>query len=264
MPIGAELKLRRAREHIAAAAEIVQEWLGGDAFLIESKLNLATGRTERRVRLSEAPPDQLALVVGDAVHNLRAALDHAVFDAASECVGGTLTEKEERALAFPVLKSRPDEGFHRKTAPHLPHVPREVRKVIEEEQPYQWTTPEDPDGYCFRPVWQIHELDRIDKHRRLTVTAASLEYHAIGVPDGVEPDVKFCVERGPVKDGQLLATYLGAEVGVQYMFDRNVVVMDGGIGVRDADVGDQLDTLLRHVEYTVWRVRTAASESSTT
>jgi hypothetical protein len=91
MPDGAELKLGRAREHIATAAEIVEEWLRGDAFTINKTVDLATGRTEARVRLAGSPPARLSLVVGDAVHNLRAALDHAVYDAAYQRAGGTLS-----------------------------------------------------------------------------------------------------------------------------------------------------------------------------
>jgi hypothetical protein len=81
----------------------------------------------------------------------------------------------------------------------------------------------------------------------------------IGVPEGVEPDVRFFHESGPVPDGQLLATYLGAEAGVEYIFDRGVALTDGGLGVREFPVGDIRGSLLQHVEWVVSRIRAAPS-----
>jgi hypothetical protein len=51
----------------------------------------------------------------------------------------------------------------------------------------------------------------------------------------------------------------GADAGVEYLFDRSVVVIDGGIGVRDAEVGSLLDSLLQHVAWTIWRMRAVAT-----
>jgi hypothetical protein len=254
MAVGGLRKLVRAREHIVAASGIVQAWLDGDAFGIETTMNHDTGRTEARVRLTETSPDGLALVVGDAVHNLRAALDHALFDTAHRHAGESLTGRDERTLSFPILGAAPPEGFEKKTAGQLPYVPADVRGVVEESQPYRQSSAAHPDGFRFHPLWQLHELDRIDKHRRLAVTAASLGHQAIGVPEGVDPDVKFHLDRGLVTHHQLLATYLGAEAGVEYMFDRSVVLIEDSIGLRQPSVDGLLDSLLRHVEWVLWRI----------
>jgi hypothetical protein len=255
---GAERKLERAQEHIVAVHAIVDQWLRSEALTIEEVPDMSTGRTERRVRLGAAPPDRLALVIGDAVHNLRAALDHAVYDAACQHAGGALTPQVEKALMFPVIGDGTKKEFDREAGKRLVGVPNEVIAVVEQAQPYRWNDAGNPGGYCFHPVWQVHELDRIDKHRRLTVTAAALESQAIGVPDNVEPDVEFHYASGPVTDEQVLASYLGADAGVEYLFDRSVVVTDGQIGVRDVAVGDLLKTLLQHIAHVVWRTRNAA------
>ena len=78
--------------------------------------------------------------------------------------------------------------------------------------------------------------------------AASLGHHAIGVPQGVEPEVEFHVASGPVQDGQLLATYLGADLGVEYLFHRGVVLVEDGIPDKPA-----VDTLLDgFLHYVAW------------
>jgi hypothetical protein len=255
---GAERKLERAQEHIVAVRGIVDQWLASDAFTIEKVDDTSTGRTEVRVRLREGPPDRLALVIGDAVHNLRAALDHAVYDAACQQAGGGLTPQVEKMLMFPVIGDGTKDEFDRQAGTRLVGVPADVVAVIEQEQPYRWRDSTNPDGHCYHPVWQVHELDRIDKHRRLTVTVAALANQAIGVPDNVEPDVEFHYASGPVSDGQVLVSYLGGDAGVEYLFDLSVVVADGRIGVRDAAVGDLLKTLLHRIAYVVWRMRNAA------
>jgi hypothetical protein len=129
---GGQLKLGRARKHIIEAREITRTWIDSEAFTIGRTTDRRTGRAEARVQLQASPPDELALAVGDAIHNLRGALDHAVFDAALRHAGGSLTEKDERALSFPVLNPAPPEGFEKKTAAQLPHVPAAVRQVIED------------------------------------------------------------------------------------------------------------------------------------
>lgn len=257
---GGQSKLGRARQHITEAREIARAWLDSDVFIVEGTTDPATGRTEARVRLRGSPPDQLALVVGDTVHNLRAALDQAIFDAAYRHAGGSLTEAEERVLAFPILATAPQEGFEKRTAGQLPHVPVEVRRVVEEVQPYHWNDATYPDGSLFHTLWRVHDLDRIDKHRRLTVMAASLGHHGVGVPTGVEPDTKFFIASGPVRDGQVLVTYLGAESGVEYLFDLDVVLVEGRIPGQPA-VDAMLDAFLHYVEWVVWRVNNRSAVS---
>jgi hypothetical protein len=229
MADGGQLKLGRAREHIGEVREIARRWLDGDAFTIDMTTDNSSGRTEARARVQGSPPDQLALAVGDAIHNVRAALDHAVFDAAYRHAPGSLTKKEQRDLEFPIFETEPPKGFAKKTAATLLRVPGDVRDVIEEVQPYHWNDEANPAGSRFHTLWRVHDLDRIDKHRRLTVMAASLGHHLIGVPDGVEPDEKFYFESGPVHDGQLLASYLGAEEGVQYLAELGIVLAEGDI-----------------------------------
>jgi hypothetical protein len=212
MPVsaGQSLKLERAKEHVDATRAVVAAWLESGTYGIEKTVDASAGRTEVRVRIREAPPARLALIVGDAVHNMRAALDHAVFDAAYQQSGGRLSPRDEENLMFPLIWAGTKEDFAKAARWRLPHIPRLVQDVIEEEQPFTWNTTEHPGGYRYHWLWRVHELDRIDKHRRLAITTAAVRHPFVTNPAGVEPKPKFFHAGGPVSDGRLLLSYLGA------------------------------------------------------
>jgi hypothetical protein len=233
---GPVMKIQRALEHIAAVESAVGAWLATDAYSIVREQD-ATGLTALRVRLTQDPPARIALLVGDVVHNLRSALDHAVYDVALGHAGGELSPEAERELMYPIIDPSRDPAkgpehwavtFDKQARQRLCGVPDSVRGFIKDEQPYRWITEEDTDGYRYHWLWRVNELDRIDKHRRLAVTAAALENPAVGIPEGVDPRTEFFHAHGPVRNRQMFLRYEGAEAGVQPMWNRGVVVVDAG------------------------------------
>ncbi|MDJ0358578.1 hypothetical protein [Paenarthrobacter sp. PH39-S1] len=104
IPESVARKLDRAREHVcnltAEVSEYVDECLaarrevendGKDHLLVWDRFSLF--------------PARLALIIGDAVHNLRSALDHlvvALVKAGAASSGAGLAEEEERVLQYPV------------------------------------------------------------------------------------------------------------------------------------------------------------------
>lgn len=139
-------------------------------------------------------------------------------------------------------------------------VPDEVKRVIEQAQPCRWEDPKHPDAYRVFPLWKLNELDVIDKHRRLTVTAASLTYQAISVPAKFEPDTRFSFATGPVYDGQVLVSYLGSAEGVRHMADRTVAIMEPTVPA-PTPVKELLASLQREVTNIVWRMDLAQRQS---
>lgn len=261
MATDAQLKLDRAREHIAAATDLVRAWLEGSDFWIDRVRN-PHGRTEARVRLTGSPSPRMSVIVGDAVHCLRSALDNAVYASARHAAGGTLDEKTERALEFPVIGKGTKDDFDRSATRKLAGVPDAVRATVEEDQPYRWNTEDEPNGYRYHPLWQVHDLDRIDKHRRLALTAAAIRHAGVGIPEGIEPEVEFFHLEGRVVHDQLIATYRGAELGVHFMYDRGVTLVDQPADISGSTVGETLDSLFGHVQWTVRRMEFAQPRRS--
>jgi hypothetical protein len=118
-----------------------------------------TGVQRVTVKSVQPLPDNIALLVGDAAHNMRSALDHFVWTAASS---------PDRQTMFPI--------WGPEDAPTAEKWEREVRRKLHGASPAlqaavlklePWPTGHNPQ------LWRIHELDRIDKHRLLISVAAA-------------------------------------------------------------------------------------------
>jgi len=129
-----------------------------------------TGGVELRLGvLSEPPRREWSLVIGDCVQNFRSALDHMVWQLAP----GTARAANPTALEFPIFS---DPGRYASAAPNrIGTISAAAQKIIELAQPFN--RPESATD----PLWQLHTLSNIDKHRRLHVGDASLEAVTIDV-----------------------------------------------------------------------------------
>jgi hypothetical protein len=246
----ARLKLDRADEHIDAVEELVECWLGTDAYSISREVDAKSGNTTRRAKIKAPPPDRISIITGDAVQNLRSALDHAVYALAASQSGG-VSRAAEHALMFPVVgnensKGQPADGskiFPDLADRQLIGVPSRARSFIEQEQPYHWG-----DGYVYHWLWNVHSLNRIDKHRRLAVATAFLDFQFVSTPSNVTPRVTFFRAEGPVENDDVLVTH-SSEVGVNAHFTRGVALNEGTSSERG--VQEHLRNLKQRVEWIV-------------
>jgi hypothetical protein len=103
------LKINRGREHVEAVEEAVDDRLGTDAYTISREIDPKTSYTVRRAQIKEAPPTRISILIGDAVRNLRSALDHAVY-ALAESQLGTLSSEVEEGLMFPIVGNQNRKG----------------------------------------------------------------------------------------------------------------------------------------------------------
>jgi hypothetical protein len=112
----------------------------------------------------------MALLIGDAVHNLRSALDHLAFELSrygAEKSRQVITPLQERAIQFPIASSQAQ--FSRIIGRgNLLHVESGALKYIEERQPFN-KMPQFPDR-DFLSI--ISSLDNFDKHRTINVALA--------------------------------------------------------------------------------------------
>ena len=168
--------------------------------------------------LKPPPAAELSLIIGDCLHNLRAALDNLAFELALAHKRGRLSKGVEGDSAFPIFKSDiakdPEslKKFNRMTRGIAPKAKAEIERL----QPYNR-------GQRFVTndvLWQLNELAVEDKHRLPHVVShVSLNALSFFVPGGpgaleIEP-ITFAIEdRAPV--ARYPATdETGAEVDVQ-------------------------------------------------
>ena len=144
-------KIERAKHHVCelesriAAFEIAKDTIRCDQ-------NTETG--ERVFILQRQLPTEFSLIIGDAVHNLRSALDHLACGVAAAS-GGSI-----KKAAFPVYEELT--RFEKRPTTQIPGVSPEIVSLFESVQPYHA-------GYALLGV--ISEMDNADKHRVLVVGA---------------------------------------------------------------------------------------------
>lgn len=121
------------------------------------------------VHTSALQPNQqrwLGILIGDVIHQLRAALDHIVYALATRG-GKTLTEDDVKKLEFIIRKNSRDFGADRRVSKGWFEqiIGRDELAAVEAAQPYQ----RDPVVPESDPLWILRELDNIDKHRTFVV-----------------------------------------------------------------------------------------------
>jgi hypothetical protein len=237
-------KLNRASEHIEDLGIVQDTWLGTSAYTFVTERNPQTRQTIVRAKIAEPPPAKFALIAGDAVHALRASLDHLALElAVVNHRPNPVPSVAEKASEFPIFPSKVGDDlgsdiFHRvkkKTGEPAPGsglyklqgAHPDAIKAIEGIQPYHRGTADTED-----PLWLIHELDRIDKHRRLHFTAYTLGSVGIGAgPSGSAymGDVHFekMGHSGPVEDGTPVAIFTASDDSYfQLNFSRQITLME--------------------------------------
>jgi hypothetical protein len=171
------LKLERARVHLDALYDKVGAWIDREPYRVVDEPDpepplepIPDGFLVRRFRIDRAAemPAEFSLLIGDCLFNLRASLDHlalALARAHSARTGTVMTNDQVGSSEFPIFYDRPmkPNEEQRKIGCVDPAACAAIRLM----QPYQRG-----DGYTSDPLWQIHEMNRIDKHRALTVCAA--------------------------------------------------------------------------------------------
>jgi hypothetical protein len=157
----AEVRVERAKEHIDDLVRLVNEFAGEQAEKLDVGQSPETGGLEVRPPEDRPPISPKAKVlVGEAVYNLRAALDYLVYILAC-----TNRQRHVPGTQFPI-EDKPEmfEGRitgrvgNRQVARYLKDVPSDAVDLIRELQPFrgvEWTK-------------MLRELSNPDKHRQLT------------------------------------------------------------------------------------------------
>lgn len=131
----------------------------------------------------EPPPLQFAVLFGDALHNMRSALDH-VARLMVIANGGTPHDRPPRATMFPICLREP-----KRPITVNPGIGEEAQVILNSLQPYRQDQPQE------HPLWRLNELNNIDKHRLLNVTSLSGSGGVAFVPAPLDPTVPTTQEQ---------------------------------------------------------------------
>ena len=165
------LKIERADQHIAELEAILNEFLNENPYSIFIQADRQLGTLHAGVELGAPLPAHVSTITGDAIHNLRTALDHLAC-ALVEAGGGTVNNY----TGFPFHEDR--ENFQTNFDRKIKGASKCVLDLIEAEQPYK--------GGLGDELWRLNKLDIADKHRRLILAVRVIALPKITVrkPDG--------------------------------------------------------------------------------
>lgn len=147
---GVDAKFRRARQHLAELERQVQEYFAAEPFTVYTEAEPTSGPEIYRVHVATPPPVDLALVVGDVIHNARSALDHVACRLVEANGGSTAHTK------FPTGSTRSE--FSKAVKAGLKGANEDAKAAVRELEVY--------DGGDNR-LWRLHRLDIEDKHKLL-------------------------------------------------------------------------------------------------
>jgi hypothetical protein len=167
---GARRKVRRAREHLRTLETETAAYAESEPFTFDGDIEAESGHLVFTVRFRDSieVPQGLALVAGDAVHNLRSALDHLAWALASTGSG------PGRWTQFPIMELR--DSYVQNVDRLLEGVGLEHRAQIERLQPYHVRIAAEAgrpateilEEFPYNtPLFLIARLDNMDKHRLL-------------------------------------------------------------------------------------------------
>jgi hypothetical protein len=106
-------------------------------------------------------------MIGDYVHNARSALDQVIF-----AISYSRNPDEfanDRTTSFPIFNDRDAFNRPRRNRPALHEIrgiPPDAKAIVEGLQPYHRGKDAASD-----PLWLVHEMSNIDKHRNIHLTA---------------------------------------------------------------------------------------------
>jgi hypothetical protein len=216
-------KIGRAENHLHALTTEVTAFVDAKPFATVERYESKQSKYLFQLRIIKPIPQvRWALIIGDCVHNLRAALDYIAWRLAG-------SDLADRSTLFPIYET--EYGFNqmvkrRKLDDRIhPDALIEIRRC----QPYERPNPE------VRPLWLLNELDARDKHKLLTMTQGlpfGGAFHIQG-PRNVEGNISInrysCLEDGAVfAEIQFPVSTPESEVKVDasFMFD---ITFDKGI-----------------------------------
>lgn len=252
---GMRAKLERADEHFAALVAECGSYFDGAPHGYKTDADLANGTYVVRVTIKMPPPIRLAIICGDFVQNLRAALDH---------LANALVAQPTRQTQFPIYAEE-DDFNERVMGPaqrgrNGPLTGLDVNddafKRIVGYQPFNLLT--EQGNLRNHPLHQLAELSNMDKHRTILTRAAC---HRTG-PDEAAPEIAFAginiefvgpaayVYDKPLDDGEVFLSGTFKVIGP----DPHVLI--SGNLVTDLAFGSDLVTTdgLESIRRAVWGI----------
>jgi hypothetical protein len=232
------LKIERAEKHIRELNAELTAYQRTLPYEITVEHDPKTGHDSLCVVPFETVPERLMCIVGDAIHNLRTALDYAASDIEFSTAG-----QRTKFTKFPIDDTR-EKVEHAINGGFKHKAPKGVCDfILDAIQPYR--------GGNGQPIWELHALDILDKHKLLIAQIHLQRIRNVRCKD--EAGNPFIVYE--------LATILNSRAVVQVSTGRrNIQITDKGKATSEIFFGEgmpcersEIVPALRHLSECVSR-----------
>ncbi len=262
---GVILKRNRAEHHLNTLTEAIDIYKRRDPYGVVCETNANQTKHVWKAHVSSQPPSAWGPLIGDFLFNLRSCLDNLAW-ALAETVGTPPDHTQ-----FPIFFARDD------WEPRGPHqmegLPDAKQTIIESLQPFNrqfWpglipasgpfparieAMPETAD---FNPLWHLHSLNNVDKHRLVHVAVVVIGGWLLrGLPPNLATGVTTEMHGGVVQDGTVIM-----RVFADHPLEEPNVYGDAAVAIgipqtgrsRDIIVPDGLTAMLSRVAVVIKRL----------
>ena len=148
----ARTKIKRAEEQVRDLQATLRDYTGRKPHVVVPHTDPKTGMAGYQFRQRAEIPRRVPVLAGEAMQRLRTSLDYLACEAV-EANGGTVT----KTTAFPIHQQADQckAGYRRK----VEGASEDALKLIQRTEPYR--------GGGGHALWQLHQLNRREKHRLL-------------------------------------------------------------------------------------------------
>jgi hypothetical protein len=176
-------KLDRAEHHIDTLDEAIERFIEANPHRTVTQFQQQMSRSSKgagivgRVELA-SPPQGLSLIIGDAIQNMRTALDYLAWELVF-ANGGVPTKSTQ----FPINDDRLTQRGVSRSLVVAGGVSEAASALIDDLQPYNRVDDPTED-----PLAVIHDLSNVDKHRSVLLMTAMFDQGVtyISIRDGEE------------------------------------------------------------------------------
>ena len=149
---GAKLKVQRAKKHIRELQSLLDSWIDTNPYQVSVNEDAKTGLNYVSLEVTQTIPDDIALVIGDVIHNFRSVLDFIAYEIVTAAGGSG------NRVYFPFEGDRDSLKASSKYTTIKSVSKKAASLILDTIKPYK------TGNYT---LWALNKIDNIDKHRLL-------------------------------------------------------------------------------------------------
>jgi len=148
------VKVERANKHIADLEDACRPFIGPIFKTLSVQANPEGGKPRLKIGSMNIYTSDIPAIAGDAIHNLKSALDHLAFQLVSVGVESGIERRGRwEDIQFPIAYS--SDAYESRKLRYVEGARREAIEAIDRLKPYKDGNP---------ALWRLYKLDNTDKH----------------------------------------------------------------------------------------------------